>query len=148
MTANEALNEASYKGYEMKGDTTVAVERVTQRCAYLDGKKQEDRITFRGEPISRIFGFGVIGGNVMGSISLDTTDAIAATVKEGVIVVAKDCGPVNVRALDDYGKQTTTTFATDISVCGDVQEIIIAGIAAIAGRTSTSVARNNKEIAN
>jgi len=141
------INEAHYKGYEMVGGALVVVERVTQRCSYVDGKKQEDRITVGGTPISRIFGYGIIGQMVMGSISLDVPDTIGATVESGVVVVAKECGPVNVRALDEFGKQTTTTFATSIEVCGDALEIISAGIAATAGRTSAPVARNNKEVA-
>jgi hypothetical protein len=84
----------------------------------------------------------------MGSISVDVFDTTAATVKSGVMVVAKDCGPVNVRALDDFGKQTTTTFATSIEVCGDAQEIISAGIAATAGRTSATTASSRKDVAN
>jgi hypothetical protein len=141
------INEAHYKGgFMMVGGAIVFVDRVSERCAYIDGKKQEDRITVDGIPISRISGFGIIGGTVMGSISLDVFDTVAATVKTGVVVVAKECGPVNVRALDDFGKQTTTTFASSIEVCGDAQEIINAGIAATPGRTSTPVARNNKEV--
>jgi CheY-specific phosphatase CheX len=142
------ITEAQYRGYKMVGDTMVVVDRVTERCVYVDGKKQEDRITVGGVPISRISGFGVIGGTVMGSISVDVFDTTAATVKSGVMVVAKDCGPVNVRALDDFGKQTTTTFATSIEVCGDAQEIISAGIAATAGRTSATTASSRKDVAN
>jgi len=129
----------------MQGPTTVLVERVTKRCAYVDNKKQEDRITVNGVPVSRISGFGVIGGMVSGSISLDTTDAVGETVKSGVVVVAKDCGPVNIRALDDFGKQTTTTFATNIEVYGDAQEIISAGITATAGRSAAVTASSRKE---
>lgn len=147
-TTEMTVNEAHYKGYGMKGNTTLVVERVTERCAYVEGKKQGDRITVNGVPISRISGFGIIGEMVMGSISLDVFDTVGATVKSGVVVVAKECGPVNVRALDDYGKQTVTTFASSIEVFGDAQEIISAGIAATAGQTVASVARSNKEVAN
>jgi hypothetical protein len=143
------INEAHYKGgFMMVGGAIVFVDRVSERCAYVDGKKQIDRITVDGNPVSRVSGFGIIGGTVMSSISLDVFDTVAATVKTGVVVVAKECGPVNVRSLDDFGKQTTTTFATSIEVYGDAQEIINAGIAATAGRTSAPVARNNKEVAN
>lgn len=141
-------NEASYTGFQMYGGTSLLVDRVTKRCVYVDGKKQEDRITVDGVAISRISGSGVIGGTVLGSISLDTPDANVAAVKNGVMVVAKDCGPVNVRALDDFGKQTATTFAASIEVCGDAQEIISAGIAAVAGRTSTGAASSRKEVTN
>lgn len=142
------ITEAQYLGYKMVGGAIVFVDRVSERCAYVDGKKQEDRITVGGVAISRLSGYGVIGEMVMGSISLDVFDTVAATVKPGVVVVAKECGPVSIRSLDDFGKQTTTTFATTIEVCGDAQEIISAGIAATAGRTSTPAARNNKEVAN
>lgn len=140
-------NEAHYKGYKMSGSVTVFSTKVAARFAYVDGKKQEDRITVNGVPISRISGFGIIGESVASSISLDVPDSVAATVKEGAVVVAAETGVVNVRDIDDYGKQTTTTFASVIDVCGDAQEIITAGIAAAATRTSAAATASRKEVA-